>query len=535
MSISTRRELSCRVAARYQMSGRKEKSAILNEFTATTGCDRKYAIRRLNQMKNGLPPDPVKRTRKRWYGRDVEDALLVVWQAANFICAKRLIPFLPELIPAMERHGQLCVDAQTREKLLSMSSATADRLLKRIRDAAKPKGASTTRAGGLLKHQVPVRTFADWQDNRPGFVEADLVAHCGSRSDGAFLNTLVLTDVATTWTECLPLLYRSETEVIRSVECARRILPFKLLGLDTDNGSEFLNKGLFDYCEREEITFTRGRAYKKNDQCYVEQKNGVVVRQLVGYDRFEGSRAYQQLGELYQVIRLYVNFFQPSMKLIFKQRKGSRVRKKYDLAQTPYQRLVSSNILDEEKYRYLNDFYLALDPVQLLKQLEILQDAFWQHAILERPKVRLASRCIAQPEHVTANLTEEQKSPEKAGIEEEVKKQKKRRYRRTAKTRAPRTWRTRKDPFERVSDELRQELAAFPQRTAKSMLAELQDRYPGRFTISQLRTLQRRVKQWRLETLVKFDVEWLNVDSEFAVPSSAMPGNWDGSENHPCT
>lgn len=254
----------------------------------------------------------------------------------------------------------------------------------------------------------------------------------------------------------------------------------------------------------------------------------VMSLKMQGHLCGKSHRAYQQLGELYQVIRLYVNFFQPSMKLVSKQRRGSRVTKKYDLAQTPYQRLVSSNVLDEEKGRGLDDYYYALDPIQLLKQLEILQDAFWQHAILETPKVRLASRRITQPESVTANLTEEQKSPEKVGIEEEVNKRKKRRYRRTGKTRAPRTWRTRKDPFEGVSEQLRQEIVSSPQRTAKSMFGELQNRYPGRFPVGQLRTLQRRVKQWRLETLVKFDVEWLHVDS--GVPGSAMPGNWDGSE-----
>ena len=484
----------------------------------------------MNQIKNGPAPVSAKRSRKRWYGSDVEDALAIVWKAANFICAKRLIPFLPELIHVLERHGRLCVSEQTREKLLSMSAATADRLLKKVRDATKPKGASTTRAGSLLKHQVPVRTFADWQDNRPGFMEADLVAHCGIRAEGAFLNTLVLTDVATSWTECLPLLYRSGAEVIRAVGVARRVLPFKLLGLDTDNGTEFLNEDLVEYCGREKITFTRGRAYRKNDQCYVEQKNGVIVRQLVGYDRFEGHRAYQQLGELYQVIRLYVNFFQPSMKLVSKQRRGSRVRKKYDPARTPYQRLVSSNVLDEEKRRCLDISYYALDPVQLLKQLEILQDAFWQHAILERPKVRLASRRIAQPESVTGNPKAEEKPPEMTGIEEEVRKQNKRRYRRTGKSQGPRSWRTRKDPFEDVSEQLRQEVVSSPQRTAKSLLGELQERYPGRFTYGQLRTLQRRVKQWRLEIVVKFDVEWLNGDSEYSVPGSATPGNWAGSE-----
>ena len=517
MSIAALRELSCRIAGRYQMGGRKEKNAILNEFTATTGYARKYAIRKLNQLKNG-PPVSVQRSRKRWYGSDVEDALVAVWKAANFICAKRLIPFLPELIPVIERHGYLSMGKETREKLLSMSPATADRILKKVRDAAKPKGVSTTRSGSLLKHQVPVRTFADWQDCRPGFLEADLVAHCGSRTDGAFLNTLVLTDIATSWTECLPLLYRSEVEVLRALDCARRLLPFQLLGLDTDNGSEFLNQALVDYCEREEITFTRGRAYKKNDQCYVEQKNGAVVRQLVGYDRFEGHLAYRQLGELYRVIRIYVNFFQPSMKLVSKRRNGSRVSKKYDTARTPYQRLVASNVLDEQKRRCLDDFYRALDPVQLLEQLELLQDAFWHHAIVERSKVKLVSKYIEQPKKAFKGLKNEEKISETPGIEDEVNRQKKRRYRRTGKPRAPRTWRTRTDPFEGVSEELRQRLIAEPQRTAKSMLLELQDRYPGRVPTGQLRTLQRRVKQWRREILVKFEVEWLSAAPEHSDP-----------------
>jgi hypothetical protein len=461
----------------------------------------------------------------------VEGALVAVWKAANFICAKRLIPFLPELIPTIEHHGYLSMGEETREKLLSISPATADRILKKVRDAAKPKGVSTTRSGSLLKHQVPVRTFADWQECHPGFLEADLVAHCGSRTDGAFLNTLVLTDIATSWTECLPLLYRSEAEVLRALDCARRLLPFQLLGLDTDNGSEFLNQGLVDYCEREKITFTRGRAYKKNDQCYVEQKNGAIVRQLVGYDRFEGHHAYQQLGELYRVIRLYVNFFQPSMKLVSKRRNGSRVSKKYDTARTPYQRLVASNVLDEQKRGCLDEFYRALDPVQLLEQLELLQDAFWHHAVVERSKVKLESKYLEQPKKAIIDLKDEEKISETAGIEDEVNKQKKRRYRRTGKPQAPRTWRTRKDPFEGVSEELHQRLIAEPQRTAKSILLELQERYPGRFPTGQLRTLQRRVKQWRREILVKFEVEWLSVAPEHSEPRvGGMFRSWASPE-----
>ena len=213
---------------------------------------------------------------------------MTVWSSANGICAKRLVPFIPELISTLESHGHLSLSDDTRSKLLTLSAATADRILRRSK--VKITGKSTTKRGKLLKHQIPIRTFADWQDSRPGFMEADLVAHCGERTDGSFLNTLVLTDVATGWTECLPLLCKSGEEVVRSVIVARSLLPFALLGLDTDNGSEFLNEGLLTYCKDEQVTFTRCRAYKKNDQCFVEQKNGTIVRQLVGYDRFEGDR-----------------------------------------------------------------------------------------------------------------------------------------------------------------------------------------------------------------------------------------------------
>ena len=207
---------------------------------------------------------------------------------------------------------------RTKKLLIGMSVSTADRLLAPIRRAERLRGKSTTLPGSLLKHLVPIRTFADWDDSRPGFVEADLVAHCGSSTAGSYLHTLTVTDVAIGWTECLAIPYRDQDTVLKSLEIARRRLPFPLLGLDTDNGSEFLNYALVAYCERESITFTRSRAYKKNDQCYVEQKNGSVVRRFVGYERFEGLTPCQVLSRLYQVLRLYVNFFQPSMKLISK-------------------------------------------------------------------------------------------------------------------------------------------------------------------------------------------------------------------------
>ncbi len=237
----------------------------------------------------------------------------------------------------------------------------------------------------LLTRQVPLRTCAGWDDAAPGFVEADPVAHCGSQASGAFLRTLVLTDVATGWTACPPLLTRSHDAVSAALDRARQLLPFPLLGLDTDHGSAFLNDELLAYCERERITFTRGRAYRKNDQCFVKQKHGVIVRQLIGYDRFEGLAAYRQLAEAYRALPLSINFFQPSMKLCQKQRDGAALHRRYDKAQTPRQRLLASETLDTVTAARLAAIFQALDPVRLRRQLEALLGALWPQATFFTP------------------------------------------------------------------------------------------------------------------------------------------------------
>jgi hypothetical protein len=335
MSFHAKRELLAQIAPRYRAASHTQKSIILDEFVAATGYARKYAIRLL--LGPVRPPTtPIRRPRARHYGPAVQAALHLAWAATNYIGAKRLVPFLPELIPILERHGHLTLPPDVRMQLLTISPATADRILRPLRQAERPHGMTTTKAGALLKHQVPVRTFAEWHDTQPGFFEADLVAHCGWSTEGAFLHTLVLTDVATGWTECQALLYRTQHAVIHALDRARQLVPFAMLGLDTDNGREFLNTELFTYCEREHLTFTRGRVANKNDQCFVEQKNGSIVRHLVGYDRLEGLPAYRQLTELYRAVRLYVNFFQPSMKLRDKQRAGAKVKCTYDLARRPF-------------------------------------------------------------------------------------------------------------------------------------------------------------------------------------------------------
>ena len=281
----------------------------------------------------------------------------------------------------------------------------------------------------------------------------------------------------------------------------RQLLPFPLLGLDTDNGSEFLNNQLLDYCREQEITFTRSRAYKKNDQCFVEQKNGVIVLQLVGYDRFEWQRAYQQLAEVYRAVRLYVNFFQPSMKLLAMKRDGAKVTRKYATAQTPYQRLLASGVSTSSGLERLAAIYSALDPVRLLGQLGTLQDALWKHAWL--PGAGLAVE-TALPGPPVQRVSEATLQPAAAAAPREQ-----RQYRRTGKPRAPRTWRTHPDAFAAVWEEVCQTLRAAPERTAKLVFQDLQARYPGRYTDGQLRTLQRRVKLWRREALLTFDDGWL--------------------------
>jgi hypothetical protein len=504
MSLNARHELIQSIAQRYHEASKADKERILDELVAATGYHRKSATRLLNNPP--AKPSPLSpRRRTRLYDDDVSIALVTLWEAADRICSKRLVPFLPELIEALERHGHLHLEASVRQRLRSISPATVDRLLHQVRYGSAAGGISTTRPGSLLKHQIPVRTFADWDDLKPGFFEADLVAHCGTVNAGSYLNTLTMTDVETGWTECLALLVREQDLVVKAIDAARRLIPFPMLGLDTDNGKEFINYTLLEYCRRESITFTRSRPYKKNDQCHVEQKNGSIVRRVVGYDRFEGIEACRILSLLYQRLRLYVNFFQPSLKLFAKERFGSRVVKKYDQAQTPCQRVQASDAVEESVKSAMRHQYLQLDPVALLVEIEHLQDQLWQQARLEMPQ-------ISKPESVQAidveqhneaiSILELRQFIEAAGGDGESlgrDHRKGRMYRRTKHSRVAHTWRTRKDPFETVWPELKQRLEERPEMTANVLFKTLQQRYPGQYADGQLRTLQRRVRAWRME------------------------------------
>jgi len=289
------------------------------------------------------------------------------------------VRFIPDLVAAMERHGYLRISDDIRKRLTTVSAATVDRILK-PESSRQALRLSQTKASALFKNKVQVRTFADWNDVIPDFCEVELVAHCGDDANGTFLNSLVMVDISTGWLECIPLLRKSAADVINGGTVARSLMPFELLGLDTDSGSEFINYEVLDYCELNHITFTRSRAYKKNDQAFVEEKNGSVVSRLVGYDRFEGPKAWASLAGFYSVLRKYVNFFQPSVKLLKKTRAGAKVAKQYDSALTPYQRIQQSTYVSQKVKDNLTKMYLELDPVALMVQLKDLQAALMSFA-----------------------------------------------------------------------------------------------------------------------------------------------------------
>ena len=356
------------VRRRYIRAGKKAKTEILKEFVATTGMHRKAVIRSLHQM--GRPGGNKKRGRPRLYGPEAMLALKVVWEITDCLCSKRLQPFLPELVGILKRCGELTMTGEIEAQLCQMSPSTIDRALRRWRGSGTRRGLSTTKPGTLLKNSIPIRTFSEWNENRPGFLEADLVAHCGDSAEGFYLTSLSTVDVATGWCEPVAVWGKGRERVGGAVYHVRKQLPMPMLGLDSDNGSEFINQSLYNYCRRNGITFTRSRSYKKNDSCHVEQKNWSVIRRVIGYDRFSSREAFKTLENVYTVLRLYSNFFQPVLKLVTKSRHGAKVHKVYDTAHTPYQRLLRSGVLTEDKKRELAAVYGALNPVTLLEEIK---------------------------------------------------------------------------------------------------------------------------------------------------------------------
>lgn len=377
MTRKSVREYLEAIRSRYEEATKEEKGKILDEFTKTTGIHRKSVIRLLNRpsTKGGMTK---KRGRPQKYGALVVEALRSVWEASDRLCSKRLQPFIPELVQVLGRCGERPMSTDIEAQVCRMSAATIDRRLRPWKQKGGRRSLSTTSPGTLLRSAIPIRTFADWQDNRPGFIEVDLVAHCGESAEGFYLNTLMAVDVATGWSEFIGVWGKTQERVGTAVHQIRQRLPFPLVGLDSDNGSEFISQNLARWCLREGITFTRSRPYKKNDNCYVEQKNGSVVRRIIGRDRYSSQQALEALNRTYYLLRWYINFLQPVMKLVSRTRHGASVHRVYDKAQTPYQRVLASGVLTEAKKAELAAIYVRLNPVLLLKQINDSVEYLWK-------------------------------------------------------------------------------------------------------------------------------------------------------------
>ena len=393
LTMSERKAVTAVMVARYLRASKKQKGRLLDELVALTGYHRWYAV---GLLRGGGPPpggprgraEGGRRQRARRYDAAVLAALRRIWVIMDCICGKRLAPVLPEMIAVLERHGELQLVPATRGKLCAISAASIDRLLAAERRRLNVRGRSGTKPGTLLKQQIPIRTFAEWDQTQPGFVEIDLVGHDGGVAQGDYCQTLDVTDVASGWTETQAVINKAQVWVFAALQEIRGRLPFALLGIDSDNGSEFINGHLLRYTRQEHITFTRGRAGKKNDGCFVEQKNYSVVRRAVGYARYEGSAHLRLLNALYAQLRLYTNFFQPVMKLISKERTGAKVKKTYDRARTPYQRLANSSALSPQAQQQLRTQYAGLNPAELKRSISQLQARLLKLAVRQRQSIK---------------------------------------------------------------------------------------------------------------------------------------------------
>jgi len=377
MTRLTVHEYAAALRPRYRTAPKGVKKRILDEFCQTTGMHRKAAIRLLGRRTG---PVPLRRGRPRRYGPEVAESLVKLWKVGDRMCGKLLAAAMPDLLAALERHGELTVSPKVRELLLTISPSTIDRLLRRQRLPTLRQPRRRSPATTTLKGQIPIRTWSEWQGVEPGSLQADLVLHCGESTEGFFLTTLCALDVATAWIELQPVWGMGQQRVGSAMHHIRLRLPFALKALHTDNGSEFINHLLQSWCRREGIRFTRGRGYRKNDQAYVEQRNWLSVRRQVGYDRLSSRAAFALLQQLYPLLCLQLNFFRPVRKLVGKERLGAKVVKRYDEPQTPYQRLLAAGVLSEPARAALEKRLLALNPAQLQRRIDQLLRQLWELA-----------------------------------------------------------------------------------------------------------------------------------------------------------
>lgn len=381
LELMTRQKIIENEKSRYRKSGKKAKGAILDSVCMATGLSRSRAKHLLAEKGRGAPPGQHRSGRNRKYGQKVREALEFIWPFMDYASGKRLCAGLPDFLDALIRFGECPLDDGTIALLGEISPATADRLLVRAREGMRFRGISTTKPGTLLKNDIPIRLGTEWDEEMPGFMEMDLVAHCGRTTAGEYVNTLDMTDIHTGWTETRAAINKAQKHIFEALRYIRQSLPFALRGVDSDSGAEFINHELYRYCKEGQILFTRSRPYMKNDGCHVEQKNWHIVRRNIGYGRYEGIGAVRVMNEYYALLRLYTNFFMPHMKLLSKTRNGARVHKVYDTPMTPYRRLLACDDVPQDMKGKLTETYLSLDLVALKRDMARLMDALMKMAV----------------------------------------------------------------------------------------------------------------------------------------------------------
>jgi hypothetical protein len=392
LSLPERRAVIREWAAQYRQATKGQRTRLIEQLQTLCGYNRSYAARALRAaaITESATPHAVRpgRGRQPVYGAAAKAALTTCWAILNFPTGKRLHPFLPELVERLEAHGEQHLEPTVRDQLVQMSAASIDRFLAAERRRLEVKGRSGTKPGTLLKQPIPVRTWAEWDDaTHPGFLEIDLVSHDGGAARGEFAWTLDLVDILTGWTETVALPNKARKWVIEALDTQLSRFPFPIRGIDSDNGSEFINHHLLTWCDSHQITFTRARAYHKNDGCYVEQKNWSVVRRFVGYLRYEGAEQVQWLNDLYATLRLYTNFFQPLQKAVVKERRGARTYRRYDQAQTPAQRVLAlpDTLVSPAQKAVLTAQYASLNPAAIRRDVLRLPNRLWDPMPRETP------------------------------------------------------------------------------------------------------------------------------------------------------
>jgi hypothetical protein len=479
------------------------KRRLLDELQELTGYHRKSLLRLLNRPEpvavaepGGSLLQPDKPHHRRRYGPEVVAALVPLWEASDRLCGKRLQALLPLLVESLESHGHLSLEPAVRESVLAMSSATIDRLLSPIRKQSGGNGwRRPPRAYSAVRRRVPVRTFKGWDDHSdPGWLEIDLVAHCGGRMEGRFLWTLVATDIATGWSESLPIVMRDGAVVLTALQLIRRQLPFPLRGIDADNDPVFMNQLMEAWCDRpgQQIVLTRSRAYQSNDQAWVEQKNGMLVRRVVGYQRLVSLDAAQVLGELYGALRLFTNLFQPSFKLKSSERDGGRIKRQHHPPRTPLQRLLATGQMSEERADQLRELQRGSDPLVLLETIRRCQGRL---AVLASGEQGTG----LGPGAAVGDRTQESRSLEVFLGDLQTLWQSSQPRRRKPRTRTGK--RTRPDPFEADVALIEGWLQEEPLLGSRELMERLVAHNPQRYSERQMRTLQRRLRSYRLQRI----------------------------------